>query len=118
WLIPEQTTLPWVVLGFILAALFPELHAAATNWTGSHIGNALIDSFTGLVLGAGLLWVVGFATTVFTFFLYRLMGRSERPKEGMGLGDVQLMGMLGALLGWKAVLCIIFLGVFIGSVTG
>ena len=52
WLIPEQTTLPWVALGFILAALFPELHAAATNWTGSHRGNALIDSFTGLVLGA------------------------------------------------------------------
>jgi leader peptidase (prepilin peptidase)/N-methyltransferase len=118
WLIPEQTTLPWIGLGFILAAVFPELHAAATIYTSSRIGNALIDSFIGLVLGAGALWAVGFATTVFTFFLYRLTNRPERPKEGMGLGDVHLMGMVGAMLGWKAVLSTLFLGVFLGCITG
>lgn len=112
WYIPAQTTFPWIFLGLILAPIFPELHASRTLWlpeSASGHGaswNAVIDSFQGLILGAGLLWVIGFLCVV-------LLG-----KEGMGEGDSHLVGMIGALLGWKPALATIFIGVFIGSFLG
>jgi leader peptidase (prepilin peptidase)/N-methyltransferase len=39
-------------------------------------------------------------------------------KEGMGGGDVKLLAMIGAFLGWKAVFLTIFLSSLIGSITG
>lgn len=119
WLIPEATTQPWMYLGVVSAPFVPELHASATEWlANAPHANALIDSLMGLVLGAGALWAVGYLTTLFTFFYYRISKRADRPKEGMGLGDVHLMAMVGALLGWKAAMMTIFLGVFIGSFSG
>ena len=35
WLIPYETTMPGLVLGFILAPIFPALHQSASLWTGS-----------------------------------------------------------------------------------
>ncbi|HYF48771.1 MAG TPA: prepilin peptidase [Planctomycetota bacterium] len=118
WLIPWETTLLWIPIAFIFAGVFPEVHAHATYWTDSPVANALIDGFSGAVIGAGALWSVGFLTTVFTFLYYRWKKRPDRPKEGMGLGDVHLMALVGALLGWKPVVATLFLAVFIGSVTG
>jgi leader peptidase (prepilin peptidase)/N-methyltransferase len=131
WIIPFETTLwpfgadsiltfllSWPTLGFALALIFPELHAAATVWTSSARLNALIDSFQGMVIGAGVLWMVGFLFTVGTFYYYRLTGRPDRPKEGMGAGDCHLMAMVGAMLGWKDVLLALAVGLLIGCVTG
>jgi leader peptidase (prepilin peptidase)/N-methyltransferase len=39
-------------------------------------------------------------------------------KEGMGFGDVKLLAMIGAFLGWRAVLVTIFVGALAGSVIG
>jgi leader peptidase (prepilin peptidase) / N-methyltransferase len=118
WLIPGETTTPGIILGLILAVTCPSLHLAPTEWAASPWQDALIDSFIGVVLGAGTLWAVGFLTTFFTFFWYKYQGTGERPREGMGMGDVHLLGMMGALLGWKAALETILLGVFIGSAAG
>lgn len=125
WLIPIETTLPWALVGLILAPIFPELHGAATSWfaptpfvTWGTRMNALIDSFAGMVIGAGVLWAIGFAVTLFTYYYYKLKGRTDRPLEGMGLGDVHLMAMVGAMLGWKAAIATLLIGVFIGMVTG
>jgi leader peptidase (prepilin peptidase)/N-methyltransferase len=118
WLIPVETTLVWIPLGLGLALVFPELHLSATWWTGSQRTDALIDSLQGLILGGGLLWLIGFGTTFLSFFYFKLKGIKERPLEGMGLGDVHLMAMVGAMLGWKAALMTIFIGIFIGSFMG
>lgn len=118
WLIPIETTLWWIPVGLILAVIFPELHASATIWTKSPRLDAFIDSFQGLVLGAGLPWAIGFCTTFFTYFYYRMSGRNDRPLEGMGAGDGHLLGMFGAMLGWKAVLMTLMLGIFVGCFTG
>ncbi len=118
WLIPFETTLWWIPAAVIVAIFFPELHGAATSWTGSPAINALIDSVEGAILGAGVPWTIGFLTTVYTFYLYRLRGSNERPLEGMGAGDCHLLALVGAVLGWKDVLITILLGCFIGALTG
>lgn len=106
WYIPFPTTLPWILLGLIVAPIFPELHLSATEWTASPRVNAFIDSFQGVVIGAGCLWAVGFACIV-------LLG-----KQGMGGGDAHMVAMIGALLGWKPAVATLFLGVFLGSFIG
>ena len=61
----------------------------------------VVSSILGVVLGGGL------------FFLVAVI----RP-GGMGGGDIKLIAMIGAFLGWQAVLMTIFLGACTGSVAG
>ncbi len=67
---------------------------------------AFVDALAGAALGGGLLWLVGEG-------YFRLRGR-----EGMGLGDVKMMLMVGAFLGVKRTLLAILLGSLGGSVLG
>jgi leader peptidase (prepilin peptidase) / N-methyltransferase len=64
------------------------------------------DALMGALLGGGLLWLVSEA-------YFRL-----RKREGMGLGDVKMMLMVGAFLGLKRTLLTIFAGSLLGSVIG
>ena len=64
------------------------------------------DSLIGILAGGGSLWLVG--------FLYQKIA----GKEGMGGGDVKLLAMIGALLGWKGVLFTIFFGSALGTLVG
>jgi len=91
-IIPDIISLPGIPLGFVLTFLVPGI-----SWS---------DSLLGILLGGGSLYVVG--------RVYYLLTRVE----GMGGGDVKLLAMLGAFLGWKAVLPIIFMGSLIGSLIG
>ncbi|MCS7181876.1 MAG: prepilin peptidase [Thermoanaerobaculum sp.] len=81
-------------------------------------------------LGLGLLWTVlggpirvrdalwglglGVAIPLAIFWVYRLL----RGVEGMGLGDVKLLGMFGAFLGWRGMLLSLGLGAVMGALVG
>jgi leader peptidase (prepilin peptidase)/N-methyltransferase len=67
---------------------------------------SLVDALLGAALGSSLLWLVSEA-------YFRLRGR-----EGMGLGDVKMMLLVGAFLGVKRTLLTIFAGSLLGSVLG
>ncbi len=67
---------------------------------------SLIDALLGAALGAGVLWLIAEA-------YFRLRG-----KEGMGFGDVKMMWMAGAFLGWKRTLLTMLVGSLIGSFLG
>lgn len=67
---------------------------------------SLTDAILGAALGSGLLWAV-------SEVYFRLRGR-----EGMGMGDVKMMLMVGAFLGFKRTLLTIFTGSLLGSVLG
>ncbi len=60
-----------------------------------------INSLIGMALGGG------------TFYLIAVASRG-----GMGGGDIKLIAMIGAFLGWKAVLLTIFVGSFLGAIVG
>jgi len=92
-IIPDVISLPGIPVG-ILAATFLE---PAVGWRSSLVGVAI---------GGGFLFAVGEA--------YRLI----RGKEGMGMGDVKLMAMVGAFLGWQGVLFTLFIGSVVGSFGG
>jgi leader peptidase (prepilin peptidase)/N-methyltransferase len=67
---------------------------------------SLKDSLIGVLLGGGSLYVVA--------SIYHLVTR----REGMGGGDVKLLAMIGAFIGWKGVLFTILCSSFIGTMVG
>ncbi|MFM8552291.1 MAG: prepilin peptidase [Nitrospiraceae bacterium] len=91
-IIPDAITLPGIPLGLVLAA------------TVLPIG--LVDSILGVLVGGGLLWFMAWISPY-------LFG-----KEGMGGGDIKLLAMVGAFLGWKPALLTIMIGATAGSVVG
>jgi leader peptidase (prepilin peptidase)/N-methyltransferase len=91
-ILPNVITIPGAVVGFLLSFLDPRV--------------AWYDSLVGAVAGAGLLYVVAFVYL------------KTRGREGMGMGDVKMMLLVGAFLGWQGALMTIFIGSFLGSLVG
>lgn len=98
YIIPNEISYPGTALGLLLVAGLDYLDFGQLTWQSSLLG-ALIGSGS-LLLVMGVYWLV-------------------RRVEGMGLGDVKLMAMLGAFLGaHPALLFILFVSSFLGSVVG
>ena len=89
YIIPNEFTYGGLALGLILAA--PGGVPA--------VGTALL----GAAIGFAILWVVGVA------------GRWAFKEEAMGGGDIKMMAMVGAFVGWQGVLLTIFLGALAGT---
>lgn len=69
-------------------------------------GASLVGALIGALAGGGSLWLMGW------------IWEKLRGVEAMGLGDVKMMFMVGAYLGWRLTILNIFLGVFSGSLIG
>jgi leader peptidase (prepilin peptidase)/N-methyltransferase len=100
-ILPDVIDLPGVVIGLAagathLGALYPDLVLSRT----------LLESVAGAAAGAGVLLAIALT--------YKLV----RKIEGMGLGDVKLMAMLGAMLGWEPLLPLLLLASITGAVVG
>jgi leader peptidase (prepilin peptidase)/N-methyltransferase len=67
---------------------------------------SLVGALLGALIGGGSLWLMGWTW------------EKLRGIEAMGLGDVKMMFMVGAYLGWRLTILNIFLGVLSGSVIG
>ena len=90
-IVPDRITLPGMALGLVVGSwLLP-------RWW---------ESLAGLVVGGGLLYFIAWISPY-------LFG-----KEGMGGGDIKLLAMIGAFLGWKPVLLTVVLGALLGSIVG
>jgi leader peptidase (prepilin peptidase)/N-methyltransferase len=87
-LIPDRVTYPAIPVFFVCAILLRDV--------------APLDLVLGAVIGYGLVALTAEAS-------FRLLGR-----EGMGYGDAKLLMMVGALLGWRAVVVTFFAAPFFG----
>lgn len=90
WLLPFAITIPMTVVG-LAGALFFGLRPAA-------------DALIGLVVGASI------------FLIMLVGGKFLFKKEAMGGGDVVFGAMAGVFLGWKAVLLMVFVASFLGTI--
>jgi leader peptidase (prepilin peptidase) / N-methyltransferase len=90
-LLPNVITLPGIVIGFAFSLLLPP---------------GPLSSLIGILIGGGVLWLIGEA-------YYRFAGQ-----EGMGGGDVKMLGMIGAFLGWKLVLITLVFSSITGAIIG
>ena len=89
-----------MVIGLGLGTLFPEIRPEPASRT-THAGGLAVGVI-GLLVGGGL-----------TEF-FRRGGSLVLRREAMGFGDVTLMAMIGAFLGWQAAVLTFFLGPFFG----
>jgi leader peptidase (prepilin peptidase) / N-methyltransferase len=89
--LPNEITLPGIVVGFACSFFM------APGW---------LDSFIGIMVGGGSLWLLG-------ELWFRI-----RHEEGMGFGDVKMLAMIGAFLGWKVMLATLLFSTFLGSIIG
>lgn len=87
-------------------AILGGLGIAGCWLAGGRAWQNLFSSLVGLAGGAALVWAV------------RLMGSWALGREAMGFGDVTLLGMIGAFLGWQAALLVFFFAPFFGIVIG
>ncbi|HEX8141906.1 MAG TPA: prepilin peptidase [Pyrinomonadaceae bacterium] len=116
-ILPNAITYPGIIFA-LLARLavplltgrpfFDDLAAGMTGapshwpmWTAS-----LLGALVGALAGGGSLWLMGW------------LWERLRGVEAMGLGDVKMMFMVGAYLGWRLTAVTIFLAVLTGSLTG
>ncbi|UCD54637.1 MAG: prepilin peptidase [Candidatus Omnitrophota bacterium] len=98
--IPDIITLPGIILGLLLAGLYPPLMGK----TG-HL-SSLLNSLLGILAGGGSIYLAGF------------IGEFIFKKEAMGGGDVKLLAMIGSFIGWKLAIFTFFLAPFFGSLVG
>ena len=89
YIIPNEFTWGGLVIGLVLTA------AAGLE--------TLPPALLGAVVGFAILWIVG------------VVGKWVFKEEAMGGGDIKMMAMVGAFVGWQGVLLTIFLGALAGT---
>jgi leader peptidase (prepilin peptidase) / N-methyltransferase len=90
-LLPNAITLPGIVAGFLFSFV------TDPGWTASLVG---------IVFGGGLLYAIAEG-------YYRI-----RHEEGLGMGDVKMLAMIGAFIGWQLTLLTLMTASLAGSVIG
>ncbi len=91
-IIPDVISIGGTVLGFLLSFHFLDI--------------GYRDSLIGIVVGGGFLFILAWA-----YF-------KATQREGMGGGDIKLAAMIGAFLGYKSILLVLFLSSILGSLWG
>jgi leader peptidase (prepilin peptidase)/N-methyltransferase len=91
-IIPDVISLPGIPV-FFLAAIFV-------------MNLRFLDAFLGFLIGGGVLYSVA--------FVYELITK----REGMGGGDIKLLAMIGAFLGWQSLLFVLLISSFAGAAVG
>ena len=108
----DAITFPGMAVLFLLRVLAPDAWQImrTPHWFGltdqHEWALAIIGALLGMLAGGGTLWFIRWAYQKF------------RHVEGMGPGDVKMMLMVGAFLGWQLTLLTIFIGSLLGSLIG
>jgi leader peptidase (prepilin peptidase)/N-methyltransferase len=116
-ILPNVITYPGIVFALIARIAIPYLTGAPhfddiPSLSQGALANmplwvtSVTGALIGALLGGGSLWLMGWTW------------EKLRGIEAMGLGDVKMMFMVGAYLGWRLTILTIFVGVLTGSIIG
>lgn len=92
-IIPDEI----ILVGLIAALVYQLVRITPVDY---------FDAIIGLLVGGG------------SFLLIALLSKLILKKEGMGGGDIKLMAMIGATIGWKLTVLTIFLSAYIAAILG
>jgi len=116
-ILPNVITYPEIVFALVARVAIPLLTGTphfddVPSLSGGALAGmplwvvSLAGALIGALIGGGSLWLMGWTW------------EKLRGIEAMGLGDVKMMFMVGAYLGWRLTILTIFAGVLSGSVIG
>ena len=116
-ILPNLITYPGIVFAFVARVAIPYLSGTPhfddlPSLAGGSFADmplwatSLAGALVGALIGGGSLWLMGWTW------------EKLRGIEAMGLGDVKMMFMVGAYLGWRLTILTIFVGVLGGSIIG
>ena len=91
-IIPDVISLPGIPVCFVLAVFF--------------MGVGWLESVLGILIGGGFLYLIAVGYEMLT------------KREGMGGGDIKLLAMIGAFLGWKSLFFVVFMSSILGALVG
>jgi leader peptidase (prepilin peptidase)/N-methyltransferase len=89
--LPNALTVPGALMGLVLSVFLPP---------------GFVSSLSGIALGGGVLFVL------------RWVWLRATGVDGMGFGDVKMLAMIGAFLGWQQVMVVLFLSSVTGAIAG
>ncbi|MDP2927847.1 MAG: prepilin peptidase [Candidatus Omnitrophota bacterium] len=110
--IPEEVCVGGMIVGFIMVSV--------TGFSFSPLKftfSPMAKSALGIIVGGGIIYATG---VLFNWVYFKLLKKPaiNGEKESMGFGDVELLAMIGAFMGWQMVILTFFLAPFLGMVPG
>lgn len=115
-IIPNVITIPGIFIGIVygvartdwgnLTILLTDSNAHKYRIASILASQPAFDSIFGAILGGGLLYIIA--------LIYLIL----RKREGMGMGDVKLLAMIGAFLGWKSIIYVTLISSVLGTIVG
>ena len=109
-IIPDEVSVGGMIVGFIMVSV--------TGFAFGPVKFSFIPmwgSFKGAIAGGGIIYLTG---VLFDLVYFKLLKRPaiNGETESMGQGDVKLLAMIGAFMGWKLALLTFFLAPFLGII--
>ncbi len=111
-IIPDEVSVGGMIVGFIMVTVTGfTLHPLKFTIT------PLVNSFLGIIAGGGIIYLTG---VLFDLVYFKLLKKPaiDGETESMGGGDVKLLAMIGAFMGWPLAILTFFLAPFLGIVVG
>jgi leader peptidase (prepilin peptidase)/N-methyltransferase len=111
-IIPDEISVGGIILGFILNSV-----RGFNLQPFSYNPKFALGSFLGIIIGGGIIYLTGF---LFDLVYFKILknGPISGETESMGFGDVKLLAMIGAFLGWQKAVLIFFIAPFFGALIG
>ncbi len=111
-IIPDEVSIGGIILGFVLNAIKGfNLQLKTYNL------QLALNSLLGIIIGGGIIYLTGF---LFDLVYFKLLKKPpiQGETESMGGGDVKLLAMIGAFLGWQRAIIVFFMAPFFGAIVG
>lgn len=107
-IIPDEVSIGGMIVGFIMVSV-----AGVSFNPFSYNFHFMLKSFFGIIAGGGIIYLTG---VLFDLIYFKWLKRPaiNGETESMGGGDVKLLAMIGAFLGWQKALIAFFLAPFLG----
>ncbi len=113
-IIPDEISVGGIIVGLLLnvfKGIGPKVIGMGYDF------RPVVNSCLGIIIGGGIIYSIGF---LFDLVYFKILKKPpiQGETESMGGGDVKLLAMIGAFLGWEKALLTFFIAPFFGAVIG